>query len=110
MRHQAGDVVGGLGRDLVAEQCLGIGGAGEREVLPHQEPTAVALVVEVIALVHAAAPDTYEVGVRRRRLAEQAGDELAGVARRKAVGGDPVDAAHPDPLAVDVQRERCAVG
>ena len=69
-------------RDLVvrfgarAGQERGIGRierAGEHEVLPHEQAEFIAQVVEVLALVDAAAPYPQHVHVRRGRAAQVAG-------------------------------------
>ena len=71
MRHEPGDVVARLGGDLTGQALLlGVGGAGEEEVLPDEHAALVADPVEVVALVHAAAPDAQQVDVRVEGLAD----------------------------------------
>ena len=62
MHHQPLDVVAGLGLDLGGEEVLGVGGTGEREVLPDEQAELVARVVEGVVLVDASAPHPHEVG------------------------------------------------
>lgn len=109
MRGEPGHVLPRLGLDLPAQRLLlGVGGAGEEEVLPDQQAEFVAGVVELVALVESAAPDPDQVHARRDRLAEP-----AAVAGGVDPGGqhvvrDPVDAAGEDRRAVDDQREGAA--
>ena len=110
VRHQPGDVLARLGLDLGGERLLlRVGGAGEQEVLPDQQAELVGRVVEVVALVQAAAPHPQQVDVGVDGLVEPRGVAVAGDAGREAVVGDPVDAADEDRHAVDDEGERGAV-
>ena len=72
----------GLGRHLGGERLLlRVGGAGEQEVLPDQQPELVGEVVEVVGLVAAAAPDPQQVDVRVGRLAAAASASRSRVTR-----------------------------
>ena len=106
MRHQARDVVACLCLDMCIHLGrLGIGRAGEREVLPDHHAQLVAQVVEVVRLEHAAAPHPQQVDVGCLRLLDALAVALAGDASGKAVIRDPVGAADPDGLAVDDELE-----
>ena len=97
VRRQPGDVLAGLGLDLVAERLLlGVRGAGEQEVLPDHQPALVAEVVEVVRLVDAAAPDAQQVGVRGDRLVEPAGEARPREPGEQVVVGDPVGTLDED--------------
>lgn len=110
MRHEAHDVLAGLGLHLAAQRLLlGVGGAGEGEVLPDHEAELVAGVVEGVVLVDAAAPDAYEVDVGVGGLGEAGAVALGGDAGGQDVVGDPVDAAREDADAVDDEGEAGAV-
>ena len=75
------DLLVGLGGDLGGERLLlGVGGAGEQEVLADQEAEFVGEVVEVVALVAAAAPDPQVVDAGVDGLADPGG--VAGAGRR----------------------------
>ena len=84
---------------------LGVGRAGEREVLPDQHAQLVAQVVEVVGLEDAAAPDPQQVDVGALGLVDPLSVPLAGHPRREAVVRDPVRAPDQDRLAVDPQAE-----
>lgn len=110
MRGEPDEVLPDLGGHLVVQGLLlRVGGAGEREVLPDQQPLLVAEFVEVVALVEAAAPDADQVDARGERLVEAVGDPLPGDPGGEAVVGDPVDSAYEDGLVVDGDAERLAL-
>ena len=72
-------LLAGLGLELAAERLLlGVGGAGEREVLPDHDAALVAHVVEVVGLVDAAAPDPQQVEVGADGLVDPAGERAGG--------------------------------
>ncbi|MDH6620058.1 hypothetical protein M2163_007166 [Streptomyces sp. SAI-135] len=110
MRHQPYDVLPGLRLHLTPQRLLlRIGRAGEREVLPDQQPQLVAGVVEVLALVDPPAPHPYEVDTRVGRLPQPLPVPLTGDPGREHVVRDPVHAAGEEPLAVQHEREPRAV-
>ena len=78
--------------------------AGHHEVLPHHHAVLVAPVEERVRLVHAAAPHAHEVAVEVGHH-RQGPRELRRLAGRDGVERDPVDAAHVDRLAVDLEEE-----
>ena len=94
---------------LGQRRLLGVGGAGEQEVLPDQDSTLVGAVVEVVALVHPAAPDPQQVDARVDGVVE-----AAAVARPVDPGDehvvrDPVGATREHRLTVDAEEERQSV-
>ena len=112
VRHRAASTLSrDLGLDLAPERLLlGVGGAGEQEVLPDEDAALVAQLVEVVATRSSRRPRPAAGscsrtrpgrGGRARRRAVDAGDER--------VVGDPVGAADPDRLAVDDEAERGAL-
>jgi hypothetical protein len=74
-----------------------VGGAGEHEVLPDQQPFAVAQLVEQLPLVLASPPDPEHVHVGLHGAFQQGLVPFQGLAGRQGVAGDPVG-----PLAEDV--------
>ena len=91
--------------DLLGQRRLRVGRAREHEVLPHEQPDAVAEVVEEVVLVDPAAPDAQHVHVRVARGGDQL---LVAVGLHRAherVRGDPVRAAREDPDAVEHEAE-----
>ena len=95
----------GLVPDAPAEALvLGIGVAGEGEVLPDHDAVAVAEFIEAVVLIHVAAPAAYHVAVQVR--AER--DGLVHPLRVAAVEGvqrHPVGAVDEDGLPVDDEAE-----
>jgi hypothetical protein len=85
-------------------------GTREQEVLPGEHAGLVAEVVEVLALVEAAAPDPDEVDPGGCRLRDALRVALAVHAVRERVVGDPVHAAHVGGAAVHHETEGGAVG
>ena len=103
---QPHDRLGRLGGDLGDRVVvLGIGGAGEQEVLHHQQPELVAGVVELVGLIAPAAPDAHQVDARVGRLPQPRAIALCRHPLGEDVVGDPVDTAHPQPTPVDVDFE-----
>ena len=82
--------------------------AGEHEILPHQQPELVAQVVEILALVDAAAPDPHHVHVGLGRAAQVPLVVGAGQPGDETVRGNPVGALGEDRPAVDDKLERFA--
>ncbi|SCD52380.1 hypothetical protein GA0115239_102938 [Streptomyces sp. BpilaLS-43] len=110
VRGEPDEVLADLGGHLVVQRLLlRVGGAGEGEVLPDQQPLLVAEFVEVVALVETAAPDADQVGVRGEGLVQAVGESPPGEAGREAVVRDPVHASYEDRLAVDGDPERLAL-
>ncbi len=102
MRAQPGDGLASLGDHLAAQRLLlGVRGAREQEVLPHQHALPIADLVEVLALVDAAAPDPDQVDVRIDGLRDALQVAVAADPRRERVVRDPVDAAGEDRHVVD---------
>jgi hypothetical protein len=91
-------LVAGLRLDLGDEGgwLLGVGGAGEHEVLPDEEAHGVTEVVEGIMLVDAATPDAQHVHVGLRSRTEQRLVAFVFHSTDEGVGGDPVRAAGED--------------
>ena len=109
MRRQPDHVVAGLGLHLEAERLLlGVGGAGQAEVLPHHHAQLVTGLVEAGLLVDAAAPDPQEVDVGVLGLLHPLAVPLVGDPAREAVVRDPVHAADEHQFAVDPQAEGLA--
>ncbi len=108
---EPGDLLPRLGLDLAAQRLLlGVGRAGEQEVLPDEQAELVAQVVEVVGLVDAAAPDPHQVDVGRLRLGQPGGVPGPVDAGRERVVGDPVDSLDQDRAVVDDQLEGGARG
>ena len=105
--RQPGHCLARLRLDLVAQRLLlGVGRAGEQEVLPDEQTQLVGERVEVVGLVDAAAPDADQVDVRLQCVAEPASVAVAVYLGEERVVGNPVHAAHEDQLVVDEELER----
>ena len=95
VRAEPGDRLAGLRLDLDGQPLLlGVGGAGEEEVLPDEHARLVAGVVEVVRLVDAAAPDPQQVHVRLGGVGHAAPVAVAVDLGDERVVGDPVRPAH----------------
>ena len=108
MVAQALDLVLGFLPHVLEElRCRGVQRAGKHEVVPDQDPLFVAQVVEVVALVLAAAPDAEHVHVRRDRARQQVVVARTGLPRRQRVARDPVRALaeHLDAVDLEVHRQ-----
>ena len=99
-----------LAADVPEEPLLlRVHGAGEHEILPDHDASAVAGFVEGGRLVDAAAPDAKHVHVGVDGHLHPFVVVLARQARQVAVGGDPVGALAEDLAAVDDEDERLAL-
>src|SRR5690606_19906533 len=99
--HEAGRVVAGPGLELAAmRSLLGVGRAGEEEVLPDEDPGGVAGVVERVVLVDATAPDAEQVEVRTDGLVDPAGVSLGRDPGEEVIVRDPVGSFGEDRGAV----------
>ena len=100
----------GLGDHLAAQGLLfGVRGAGEQEVLPHQQTQLVAEVVEIVAFIDPAAPDADQVDIGVAGLTQPGGVPAGVDARQEHVVGNPVDPAGEDRDTVHPEREGGAV-
>src|SRR5262245_54282787 len=88
---------------------LGIGGAGEEKILPHQNPLLIADIVKLVRFVNPAAPDAQHVhvGIQSRLNTLLVTLARAG-AIEEAIVGDPIEAFAEDRLAIDLQRKSAA--
>ena len=105
---QAPDVLHRLDADVLQELRVvqRVDAARVDELLPDQDPVAVAQIVEALLLVETAAPDAQHVLVRLGRRADQALQGLVGDPGGEGVGRDPVRALGEDRHAVDHKDER----
>ena len=111
MVAQAADVVLKLGADARLEVFAQVvHGAGEHEVLPHQQAQLVADVIEEVVGIVPAAPDAHGVHVGQTRVLQQPPRALGGAAAQQVVLGDVIRAHREDLHAVDDVAEVLAGG
>ncbi len=103
---QAADVFNGFDLEILEKVGVGrVNAAGKHEILPDQEPVAVAEIVEHVFRVVTAAPNAEHVHVGVHGAFQQPLQHRFGDTRGQRIGWNPVGALGEQAHAVDIEGE-----
>ena len=101
--HLVRRLAGDIGQELLVDGR--VFGAGKHELLPDKDAFGIADIVELVALINAAAPDTQEIAVRLQGAVHQRGMTIAVRAAQDQIHGHIVAPLAEDRLVIDLDDE-----
>ena len=95
----------------ICKECLvsRICGAGKHEVLPYEDTVAVAEIIEIIILIHAASPYTDHIHIHRFCIEHMLVVFLMGNARKEIIERNHIHTLHEHRFAVEFESERTSL-